>query len=57
MRPRECHECVEPLSGGSRADGLARDLEPLAQVGRVAGGRDRTGGVEQDGVARAAVLA
>src|SRR5437763_16089815 len=54
---REGDQLVQPLAGGAGVDDLARDLEALAQVGRVAAGGDRAGRVEQDRRASPAVPA
>src|SRR5689334_12094524 len=48
---REPREIVEPCAGGSRLDRLRRESEPFAEIGGVAGGGDRAGRVEEDGVA------
>src|SRR3954469_19837955 len=53
----ELHQLVEPRRGRAGVECLARQLDALAQVGGVSTGCDRARGVEQDRVARAALLA
>src|SRR5687768_11823890 len=53
-RTGEPRQLVETGCGCARGDGLAGQLEPLAQVLGVPGGSDRAGRVEEDRVPPAA---
>ena len=48
---RERGERLEPLAGGARGDRLDGEGDPRAEIVRVAGGDERPGCVEDDGVA------
>src|SRR3954468_13213761 len=53
----ELHQLVEPRRGRAGVECLPRERDPLAQIGGMSAGCDRAGCVEQDRVARAALLA
>ena len=55
MRPRECHERLEPFRRGAARHGFAREREPLAQIRGLACRGDGARGIEQDCVPRATV--
>src|SRR5207302_10402944 len=55
LGPRERDQLLEPCRGSTGIDGLARELEALAEVFRVSACRNRAGRVQEDGAASASV--